>query len=154
MNAELQRGGLVCSLVDLTGLAISHDRFEDAEWVIGCLRVLRPKLVELDTYEAWIAMKRRRFDEAVRILRNLDASSPKWALGKALMAMCQFVLGDPTWLGNANDVMENGNDPAAIGLVRLLIDPEGSVSGRAEDTGHESSAPRIDTELLNTYRRA
>lgn len=154
MNSALQRSELVCSLVDLTGLAITHDRFEDAEWVLGCLRVLRPKLVELDTYEAWIAMKRRRFDEAIRILRNIDASSPKWALGKALMALCQFVSGDPAWLANANDVVENGNDAAATGLVRLLLDPEGSVSRPAEDTDDEASAPAVSRELLQTYRRA
>jgi len=114
---------LVKTLVDVLSLGIHHDKLEDAEAVLACTRNLRPKLTELDTFEAWIAMRRRLWPEALQILRNLDVTSPDFALGKALMALCQCVTGDAAWRGTAQDVMENSQNAEARNLVRLLVDP-------------------------------
>src|SRR5688572_28557985 len=141
MNAARQRQERVSCLVDLVGQAIHHDRLEDAEHVLTCVRSLRPRLAELDTFEAWIAMKRGFWTDAIRILANVDAAVSNWALGKALMAFCQFAIGDAAWRASATDVMVNGQNPEALALVMLLIDPEGAVSERAQVTPAAPAGP-------------
>lgn len=140
MNDALHRRELVSCLVDLTSLAIRHGRLEDAEVALVAVRSLRPKLPELDTFEAWIAMKRGFWADAIRILRNLDANVGNWGLGKALLAFCQFATGDAGWRASATDVVENSQDPEARSLVMLLIDPEGAVSEHAQPSAAPASA--------------
>jgi type III secretion protein HrpB1 len=89
--------------------------------VLAGVRVLRPGLGELDTFEAWIAIKRGHWQDAIRILHKLDANTSNWSLGKALMAFCQFAIGDPAWSISANDVLEGNASREAAGLVRLLM---------------------------------
>ena len=156
MNDALQRKELVACLVDLVGQAIHHGRLEDAEHVLTCVRSLRPRLAELDTFEAWIAMKRGFWTDAIRILRNVDAAVSNWALGKALMAFCQFAVGDAAWHASATDVVENGQSPEALALVMLLIDPEGAVSERAQTSAATPATPsRASHEFASkAYLRA
>ena len=58
MNAKLERKELFCALVDVLNVAISHQMLGDAESVLQALRAMKPRMVELDTFEAWIAMRR------------------------------------------------------------------------------------------------
>ena len=153
MNAALQSKEFVSGLVDVLSQGIQHDRFEDAEAVLACIRVLRPKLAELDTFEAWIAMKRGFYADAIRILRNLDATASNFALGKAVMTLCQFACGDGGWRATATDVLENGNSPEATALVNLLIDPEGAVSGHAEQAAPAPAAARSSAVPEPSYLR-
>ena len=95
--------------------------------------------------------------DAIRILRNVDAAASNWALGKALMAFCQFAVGDAAWRASATDVVENGQSIEALDLVMLLIDPEAAVSERAQvDTAQVSPAPpKSGHEFASkTYLRA
>jgi type III secretion protein HrpB1 len=157
MNEARYRKELVSGLVDLLSQAIQHDRLEDAELVLACVRALRPRLAELDTFEAWIAMKRGFWPDAIRILRNVDAAAGNWALGKALMAFCQFALGDAAWRASATDVVENGQSVEALDLVMLLIDPEAAVSERAQANTAQVPAvpPKSAHEFASkTYLRA
>jgi type III secretion protein HrpB1 len=124
MNPSLQSKQFVKGLIDVVSQGISNDRLEDAEAVLACVRVLRPKLVELDTFEAWISIKRGHWHDAVRTLRSIDSSSPNWALGQALLAFCQFALGDNEWTLNANEVINTSTNREALGLVRLLMGEE------------------------------
>jgi type III secretion protein HrpB1 len=156
MNDAHQRKELVSGLVDLLSLAIHNDRLEDAEHVLACVRSLRPRLAEIDTFEAWIAMKRGFWADAVRILGNVDAAASNWALGKALMAFCQFATGDAAWRASATDVVENGQSQEALNLVMLLIDPEGAVSERAQaEPNPKPAAPRAASDFASkAYLRA
>jgi type III secretion protein HrpB1 len=124
MNASLQRKELVWALIDITNLGLANASIDDAEIVLDCARALRPGIRELDTFEAWISVKRGRWAEAIRLLGNLDPSSPQWEMHKALLAFCQFASGDRQWSMTANYVLENGKDPAAIGMARMLMNPE------------------------------
>jgi type III secretion protein HrpB1 len=121
VDASLQRKPFITGLIEVIGQGIGQERLDDAEAVVLALRVLRPKMLELDTFDAWIAIKRGYWPEAVRILRNIDAQANNWHLGKALLAFCQFAMGDSAWTIPANEVMDTGQSPEAVGLVKLLI---------------------------------
>lgn len=129
MDPFFTRKPFIAALIEVISTAISHDRLDDAEAVLACARVLRPRLAELDTFEAWIAIKRGHWQDAIRTLHKLDANTSNWSLGKALMAFCQFAIGDAAWSISANEVIEGDSTAEARGLVRLLM---GKDSGPAE----------------------
>lgn len=138
MDPRFTRKQFVSSLVEVTSVAISHGRLEDAESVLIAVRQLRPKLNELDALEAWILIKRGHWHDAIRVLNKLDASTSNWSLGKALMAFCQFAVGDPSWSISANEVLENNPGDEAAGLVKLLM---GKDEGPAEAEAPAATAP-------------
>lgn len=121
MNPFLNRKPFIAALVEVISVAVSHNALEDAEHVLGAVRLLRPNLAELDTFDAWIAIKRGHWQDAVRILTKLDGGARNWTLGKALMAFCQFALGDPSWSATANEVLDTDPKGEAANLVRLLM---------------------------------
>jgi type III secretion system HrpB1/HrpK family protein len=70
MSPSLQSKEFVAGLIDVISQGISHNRLEDAEAVLDCVRALRPKLAELDTFDAWISIKRGFWQDAVRTRRT------------------------------------------------------------------------------------
>jgi type III secretion protein HrpB1 len=127
MSPSMQSKEFVAGLIDVISQGISHNRLEDAEAVLDCVRALRPKLAELDTFDAWISIKRGFWQDAVRTLRGIDSTATNWSLGRALLAFCQFALGDAEWSLNANEVMTNSGNAEAISLVRLLLGQENAL---------------------------
>ena len=128
-------------LVDVLNVAISHQMLGDAESVLQALRAMKPRMVELDTFEAWIAMRRGYLQDAIRLLRHVDNRS-KNALSpfaKALLAFCLYSVGDPTWKMNAQQVIDDDENAAATGLVRLLFPDR---MAEAEAQASSDSAPR------------
>ena len=125
MDTRLDRKEFFSGLVDAINLAVTHERLDDAERVLACLRALRPRMLELDTFEAWIALKRGHWTDAVRLLNNIaDSGSRGSGLAKALLAFCQCATGDARWATVAQQVLDSGDSQEAIGLVRLLLHPE------------------------------
>jgi type III secretion protein HrpB1 len=125
MDTRLDRKEFFSGLVDALNLAVTHERLDDAERVLACLRALRPRMLELDTFEAWIALKRGYWTDAVRLLNNIaDSGSRASGLAKALLAFCQCATGDARWVSMAQQVIDAGDSQEAIGLVRLLLHPE------------------------------
>ncbi len=150
MNSHVHSKEFVTGLIDVISQGISHNRLEDAETVLACVRALRPKLAELDTFDAWIAIKRGFWHDAVRTLRGVDSASPNWALGRALLAFCQFALGDPEWTLNANEVMTGSQNNDAIGLVRLLLGEENTPApAQEEEAGASSSSAAVQQAMVS-----
>lgn len=137
MDPFFTRKPFIAALIEVISTAITHNRLEDAETVLAGVRVLRPRLAELDTFEAWIAIKRGHWQDAIRTLHKLDATASNWSLGKALMAFCQFAVGDAGWSVSANEVLEGNSTDEARGLVKLLM---GKDVGPAEEA-ESASAP-------------
>lgn len=123
MNPFFTRKPFIAALIEVISCAISQNRLDDAEAVLTGVRVLRPHLTELDTFEAWIAIKRGHWQDAIRVLHKLDAGTKNWSLGKALMAFCQFAVGDAGWNISAHEVLEGESTVEARGLVKLLMGP-------------------------------
>ncbi len=156
IESSLRSQELVSGLIEVLSTSINHERLDDAEAVLACVRGLRPRLVELDTFDAWIALKRGHFADAIRILRTVEANAPQFALAKSLLAFCLFATGDAAWITSANDVMESSDHPDAIGLVQLLLHPErataapGVVTADAPSTA--SATPAEFTQDTNYLR--
>jgi len=74
----------------------------------------------LDTFDAWIAIKRGSYLEGARLLRELEADAGSKPLCKALYACCLFAVGDPSWHGIADGLIEEDADADAVGLVKAL----------------------------------
>lgn len=138
MDPFFTRKPFIAALIEVISTAISHNRLDDAESVLAGVRVLRPRLAELDTFEAWIAIKRGHWHDAIRTLHKLDATAHNWSLGKALMAFCQFAVGDSNWSVSANEVLEGESTAEARGLVKLLT---GKDAGPAEPEPETAAAP-------------
>lgn len=134
MDPFFTRKPFIAALIEVISCAISHNRLDDAEAVLAGVRVLRPHLAELDTFEAWIAIKRGHWQDAIRTLHKLDATAQNWSLGKALMAFCQFAVGDSAWSISANEVLEGESTAEARGLVKLLMGPGANDLNDDEDT--------------------
>jgi type III secretion protein HrpB1 len=144
MESRLDRKELFSGLVDALNLAVMHERLDDAERVLAGLRALRPRMLELDTFEAWIALKRGHWTDAVRLLNNIAESASRGSgLAKALLAFCQCATGDARWVSVAQQVVDAGDSQEAIGLVRLLLHPE---PGTDVVSGTATAAPVAATD--------
>jgi|GEM_PF-1412249 len=124
IDSSLQRKDFVSGLVGLVSLAVDRERLDDAETLLGAVRQLRPKVSQLDFFEAWIAMKRGHWTDAMRTLRSLDATAPEWAMAKAFLAYCQFATGDQAWRATAEDVLHTSQNPEALDMARTLLHPD------------------------------
>ncbi|HYE38921.1 MAG TPA: HrpB1 family type III secretion system apparatus protein [Ramlibacter sp.] len=124
MDPKLDSKELFRALVDVLDYGLYHDLVEDAERVLAALRAMRPRMLELDTFEAVIAMKRNNWEDAMRMLRGVDTNSTAPNVAKALIACCQMATGDSSWSETANHIVRSGGNPDAIRLMQLMLDPE------------------------------
>ncbi|MCC4620090.1 HrpB1 family type III secretion system apparatus protein [Xanthomonas cassavae CFBP 4642] len=113
-------GSVVSGLIELITVGLTHEKLEEAAAVLAAVRVLRPELKALDTFDAWIAIKRGSYLEGARMLRELEADAGSKPLCKALYACCLFAVGDPSWHGVAEGLIEEDADADAVGLVKAL----------------------------------
>jgi type III secretion protein HrpB1 len=120
MTPQLSRREFVACLIELINVALNRGSPDDAAAVLAGVRVLRPKLVELDIMEGWVLIKNGRFHESVQVLRNLESSPTHWSMAKAMMAMCQQYLQDPEWQISANEVLDGNSSPDAVAMVKEL----------------------------------
>jgi type III secretion protein HrpB1 len=93
---------------------------EDIEMVLDALKILRPKVAELETFAGLLLMRRGQWDEAIHLFSGLVARSPNYAYGKALLAFCLSFKGDPNWRQAATEAMRETPDRTTRALVRAL----------------------------------
>ena len=140
MNPKLDRKEFVGRLIGLVSKAIDHDLPDEAAAVLAGVRVLRPRLLELDILEGWILIKRGEYRECIHLMRNLENSPTQWSLAKAMMASCQHHLKDPEWEVSANDVL-NGDDPSEEALEMIdSIRKKKAPTGDGPAAGDEDAA--------------
>jgi type III secretion protein HrpB1 len=120
MNPKFERREFVAPLIGLVSTAIERDLTDDAAALLAGVRVLRPRLLELDILEGWIMIKREQYRECAHLMRNLESSPTQWSLAKAMLASCQQFLKDPEWESSANAVLEGDATPDAIEMVTRL----------------------------------
>jgi type III secretion protein HrpB1 len=92
----------------------------DIELVLDALRVLRPKMAELETVDAVLHMQRGNWDDAIQVFYRVIADAPRFAYAKALLAFCLSAKGDPNWKRSAGEAMEENPDRNTRRLVRAL----------------------------------
>jgi type III secretion protein HrpB1 len=127
---------VVTGLIEVLMAGIKHGKLAESDALLAALRVLRPRFRELDTFDVWLLMKRKRYIEATQVLRNLHGSSADMQnlpICTALQAMCLYASGDDAWRISANEVLTRNDDPEAVALVNLLF-------GKAPDAEPEPAA--------------
>lgn len=147
MDPKFTSKELCCTVIDVLTLGLAHERIEDADAVLTCLRAMRPRVAEFDTFEAWIWMKRGFYKDAIRLLRTTSSSSYGGAQAKALMAYCQFASGDSRWSDVASQVLEADLDEDSSRLMRLLIDPDIVAREQAADLASTTSTSRMELSV-------
>jgi type III secretion protein HrpB1 len=144
MNPKLERKSFVACLIGLVVLATDRDLTDDAAALLGGVRVLRPRLVELDLLEGQIALKRLQYRDAIQVLRNVENSPTQWSMAKALMAWCQYMARDPDWEINVNDILLRSDaQPDAVAIAKRLRKGHKSKDtgiDTDDDTGHDDAA--------------
>lgn len=94
---------------------------DDVGLVLDALHVLRPDAPELDALDGILYIVKGRFDDAIRVLRQVIARAPAFAYARALLAFSLAAKGDPDWRQCASEVIEGGQSGDAEKLVRVLI---------------------------------
>jgi len=106
-------------LVALLELATKHGLLEEAARVLPGIRASRPDMVELNMFEAHFAVMKGRYSDAIRLLREVESSPTHWSHAKAMMAGCQFLIGDNDWERSVNDIVTHP-DAAAEALAKAI----------------------------------
>jgi len=99
--------------------AVEGDPF-DVEMVLDAVRVLRPKLAELEAFAGLLHMLHGRWDDAIRVFSWVIANAPQFSYAKALLAFCLAVKGDPSWRLSASEAIEQDPSSDTLQLVRVL----------------------------------
>ena len=115
-------GGLIETVTAalLSNFPVIEGDPEDIEMTLDALKVLRPKVVELETFAALLQMQRGHWDEAIHIFARVVASVPHFAYAKALLAFCLSFKGDPNWRQTATEAMQESPNRETRQLVRAL----------------------------------
>ncbi|WP_231103449.1 HrpB1 family type III secretion system apparatus protein [Xanthomonas graminis] len=143
---------LTNGLIEIITVAMQRNQVEEAEAILGAVRLLLPNVTALDSFDAWLAIKRGRFADAARLLHSLDGSKGAPAISKALRACCLFAIGDSDWTICANEVMQEDKDPESVALVKMLngqpVEPR-EPSAAADEA---AASPAVDIATLNYLR--
>ncbi|WP_246793434.1 HrpB1 family type III secretion system apparatus protein [Burkholderia perseverans] len=115
-------GGLIETASDAllqTFPKVSVDPY-DIELMLDALRVLRPKVPEIQMLDGILHMVRNHWDDAILVLREVSESAPRFAYAKALLAFCLSTKGDADWKMVANEVLEGNPTRDTVSLVKAL----------------------------------
>nr|WP_248295524.1 HrpB1 family type III secretion system apparatus protein [Paraburkholderia sp. UYCP14C] len=115
-------GGLIdalsCALLN-NFPALEADQY-DIGLTLGALRLLRPRMAELDTMEAVLAMQRGHWDDAICVRSRVIEGAPQFSYAKALLAFGLSVKGDAGWRQWASAALAQNPDRDTRQLVRAL----------------------------------
>jgi type III secretion protein HrpB1 len=93
----------------------------DVEQVIDALRLLRPRVVEIDALDGLMRMAKGQWPEANQILLRVIEMRPQFGYAKALLAFSLSSMGDPSWRQIANEALADDPDNKDTrALVRAL----------------------------------
>nr|WP_232416645.1 HrpB1 family type III secretion system apparatus protein [Xanthomonas translucens] len=146
-NDQLTNG-----LIEIITVAMQRNQVEEAEAVLGAVRLLRPNVTALDSFDAWLAIKRGRFADAARLLRSLDVDKDAPPISKALRACCLFAIGDSDWTISANEVILENRDPDAVALVKMLSGQPVEQREPSAADGEAAASPAVDIATLSYVR--
>jgi len=148
---------VVTGLIEVLMAGINQGRLAESDALLAALRVLRPRFRELDTFDIWLLIKRKRYIEATQVLRNLHGSSPAMQnlpICTALQALCLYASGDDAWRISANEVLARNDDPEAVALVNLLFGKGPDAAAAPEPESGTAAAPAVADLAPAYYLRA
>lgn len=102
----------------LNALSDPHDLHD----LFDAIGVLRPDAMAPRLAIAWWYVRARAWDEALGELRLIEQESELSSLGTALMAVCLYARGAPSWRTYARVAVHAGDDPTALRTAQALLD--------------------------------
>ncbi|SPS02708.1 HrpB1 family type III secretion system apparatus protein [Cupriavidus taiwanensis] len=115
-------GGLIdtlsCALLN-SFPALEADPY-DIGLTLDALRVLRPRMSQLDAMEAVLNMQSGHWDDAIRLCSCMIEGAPHFSYAKALLAFGLSVKGDAGWRQWASAALAQNPDRDTRQLVRAL----------------------------------
>lgn len=144
-------GGLIETASDAllqTFPKVSVDPY-DIELMLDALRVLRPKVPEIQMLDGILHMVRNHWDDAILVLREVSESAPRFAYAKALLAFCLSTKGDGDWKLIANEVLETNPTRDTVSLVKALHAREELLGAVHASRNGSAFVPPASIEELN-----
>ncbi|UIF88544.1 HrpB1 family type III secretion system apparatus protein [Cupriavidus sp. UYPR2.512] len=92
----------------------------DIELTLDAVRLLRPRMAELDTMKAALSMQRGHWDDAIHVFSRVIEGAPDFSYAKALLAFCLSMKGDAGWQQWATAAIAQNPDRDSRQLVRAL----------------------------------
>lgn len=92
----------------------------EVEELLLALRLLHPNRAAVDLCEARIHIGGHRWDDALRVLRQLEAEGYGSPVVSALEGGCLLMLGDDEWRRCMASVIASGHD-AAVAMAGIFL---------------------------------
>jgi type III secretion protein HrpB1 len=151
---------VIQGLIEILMAGVKNGNLTEAESLLAGLRVLRPAFRELDTFDAWLLIKRKKYIEASHILRNADVlqDAKVMSIRTALLALCLHASNDPAWRISANEVLATSDDAEALAIVNMLFGKPREKQEEGQDGEQAAPAPYPGAApgdlMLSHYMRA
>ncbi|CAN5643839.1 hypothetical protein BH10PSE18_BH10PSE18_22990 [soil metagenome] len=127
-------------LIAMTGLALAREADELVRPMFDLVRRFRPESPRIDDFAGWLCLRRgdmlgatRHLTAAVQVLGATAGSA------RTLLAMVLCARGDPSWLTQAQAVIDEGVDPHGAFLMKSM---RGDKDARKVEPLPTPSAPR------------
>ncbi len=108
-------------LIALTGLALAREADELVRPMFDLIRRFRPESPRVDAFEGWLCL---RSGDLLGATRHLTAAvqvlGPGAGSARTLLAMVLCAQGDPSWLTQAQAVIDEGVDPHGAFLMKSM----------------------------------
>lgn len=118
MDIHQFQGDIIEELIAKFSLAVTEQRLDDAHKLLEELAEHDAKLAAQPTFSTMLMLAQ---DDAAGALQALQDGS---AAVDGLRAICLRAIGDPTWQGIAESIIENSDDPAEREAMCSLLDRE------------------------------
>ncbi|GKS77033.1 HrpB1 family type III secretion system apparatus protein [Acidovorax sp. SUPP950] len=134
MNPKFERKEFVTALIKLVYRTIAQGMNDEASDILAGIRTLRPKVAELDMIDGWISFRRGAYRECIQLVRTLENHPEQWGSAKAMIANCQYMLGDRGWEMTLNELEQGNAGPDALELVSGLVINRARAAGTFQET--------------------
>jgi type III secretion protein HrpB1 len=141
MQQRLTRKAFLDGWHALAAQAIAQHLLDDAATVVAGIQALQPDAPQSCLLQARLMAKRGDYREAIRLLRELEASPTHWSQAKAWIASCQYLDGDAGWEISVGEVLQRDDaEPDARRFAQCLQDADLLISDSTEPVSDAAAA--------------
>jgi len=151
MKPKFERKEFVAALIKLVYRTIAQGMNDEASDILAGIRTLRPKVAELDMIDGWISFRRGAYRECFQLVRGLENHPEQWDSAKAMIANCQYMLGDRGWEVTLNELEQGNASPDAMELVSGLVANRARAAGLFEENNAEPAKP-AEAASISAYQ--
>lgn len=149
MNTPTLRRPLLEVFTAVLPLGADSKKKDDALAVTQVLKHLRPEMAELVLFEAHQHFHRKHYRTARELLLDADARLPANVLIKAMLAVTQFSMDDPSWEASAAEARELPPHPTADDFLHAIDVALGKAQAAPKDD--DIATPPMPLEAPMAY---